>query len=85
MPWINKGRADGMLEWEPIQWPQELLDEFLDCLRLPLERRQAGASALSVLLSAAQDMHSIDEAEPKREEAREQLAQLAQKNGRLSD
>src|SRR5262245_22805676 len=81
MPWVDKKGGDGMLTWESVELPENLIKQLLahDCLRVMDHRKSAAALTLRSLFAGAEHLQRFDMAEPKRQEARAQLANLAQK------
>src|SRR5262245_31961981 len=68
-----------MVMWKPKELPDALLNQLLDCLRVPHNRRESAAHCLPGILNLALECYDFDIAEDKRDVARKELARLAGK------
>jgi hypothetical protein len=71
--------STGMVVWKPVELPDALLNQLLDCLRVPHNRRESAALCLPGILYLALECYDFDKAEDKRDVARKELARLAGK------
>ena len=71
--------SDGVEALIPDDLPEELLSQLFAAMQVQEDQKEASAQSLAVLLTLLRKHHAFDEAEPEREKAIKQHADLAKK------